>query len=191
MEKFTRIDKKEKKKIQPESKYVGKDINIIEYDNWDIIIGKDKIAILPYLKDEGFILLRYENIPAYQYKYQKIEKYKNVTNFLNIIKGDINKNETPQQAIRRILVNDCGLILNQNFPITIDKVLFKDEKNTGQYYISLIELNYNDFRQGPLKKSEEEKRVIKLSLGDIDNIKTFDLITDYLFLKLRFEYDIK
>lgn len=191
MQKFTRMDKKERKKTEPETKYQGKDINIIEYKDWDIITGKDKIAVLPYLKDEGYILLRYENIPTYHYKYKEQEGYKNVFNFLSIIKGDIEKNETPTQSIRRILLEECGLVLNQNYPITVDKKLFKDEKNTGQYNISLIELNYNDFRQGPLKKSQEEERVIKLSIGEIDDIKTFDLITDYLLLKLRYDYNIK
>jgi len=189
MQKFTTLKKSEKKN-KPLEKYKGDDINIIKYKNWDIITGKDKVAILPYIKDEGFILMRYENIPTYQYKYQNIEGYRNVTNFLTIIKGDINKIETPSQAVRRLLINDCGLVLNSNFPITIDKTLFKDEKNTGQYYISLIELKYNDFKQGPLTNNNND-RVIKISLGEIDNIKSFDLITDYLLLKLRFDYDIK
>ena len=191
MEKFTKIEKKEKKITQPDNKIIGKDIDIIEFKDWDIILGKDKVAILPYLKDDGYILMRYENIPTYQYKFKNTEGYKDVENFLSIIKGDIEKNETPTQSVRRILIEDCGLVLNQNYPITIDKNLFKDEKNTGQYHIALIELNYNDFRQGPLKKSEEDNRVIKLSLGELDDIKTFDLITDYLLLKLRYDYDIK
>jgi len=190
MEKFSKIDKKEKLQVQPGNKYTGKDINIIEYKGWDIITGKDKVAILPYLKDEGYILMRYENIPTYNYKYKNTEGYKDVENFLSIIKGDIEKNETPSQSVRRVLLEDCGLVLGQNYPITIDKNLFKDEKNTGQYHIALIELNYNDFRQGPLKKSEEDNRVIKLSLGEIDDIKSFDLISDYMLLKLRYDYNI-
>jgi len=191
MEKFTKIEKKEKKITDPEKKFSGKDIEIIEYKDWDIIIGKDKVAVLPYLKDEGFILMRYENIPTYSYKFKNTEGYKDVTNFLSIIKGDVEKNETPSQSVRRVLLEDCGLVLSHNYPITIDKNLFKDEKNTGQYHIALIELNYNDFRQGPLKKSQEEEKVIKLSLGEIDDIKSFDLITDYMLLKLKFDYDIK
>lgn len=190
MKKFTRIEKKDNKKTEPIDKYNGKDINIIEYNDWDIITGKDKVAILPYLKDDGYILLRYENIPTYQYKYKEINMYKNVNNFLSIIKGDIKKDESPNQSIRRILIEECGVVLVQNYPINISKRLFKDEKNTGQYYISLLELNYNDFRQGPLKKSVDNNKVIKISLGDIDNIKTFDLITDYLLLNLKYEYKI-
>lgn len=188
MQKFSSIDKKEKKKTV-DNKYQGKDLNIIEYNNWDIITGKDKIAILPYLKDDGYILLMYENIPTYHYKYKEIDGYKDVFNFLTTIKGDIKNNE-PQQSVRNILSEKCGIFLSNNYPITIDKKLFKDEKNTGQYYISLLELNFNDFKQGPLKKSIDENRVIKLSLGDIDDIKIFDLITDYMILKLKYEYNI-
>lgn len=191
MQKFTKIDRQNKKEKGIETKYSGNDLDIIEYQGWDVIMGKDKVAVLPYMKDEGFILMRYENIPTYHYKYKEQEGYKNVFNFLSIIKGDILKNETPTQSIRRILLEDCGLVLSHNYPIAVDKKLFKDEKNTGQYNIALIELDYNDFRQGPLKKSQEEERIVKLSIGDLDNIKTFDLITDYLLLKLRYDYNIK
>jgi len=192
MDKFTKLKRVDKKNINVEiPKYNGKDINIIEYKEWDIINGKDKVAILPYLKDDGYILLRYENIPTYHYKYKDEQEYKNVFNFLSIIKGDIEQGENPTQSIRRVLVNDCGIILSNNYPITIDKKLFKDEKNTGQYYISLLELNYNDFKQGQLNKSIKDQNVVKISLGDIDDIKIFDLITDYLLLQLKFDYNIK
>ena len=187
MQKFTKIEKVDKKKTEPVEKYKGKDINVIEYDDYDIITGKDKVVVLPYLKDDGYVLLRYENIPAFKYKYKEVEGYNNVSNFICVIKGDILKNETPAQAVRRTLINECGLVLNSNYPIPVDKSLFKDEKNTGQYYISLLEINYNDYRQGPLKKSQEENRVIRMSLGDIDDIKTFDLITDYMLLKLKYD----
>jgi len=191
MQRFTKIEKKENKESQPENKYQGKDLNIIEYKEWDIITGKDKVIILPYMKDEGFILLNYENIPTFQYKYKEIEGYKDVFNFLTVVKGDIKDNEKVEQSIRRILFDNCGITLRHNYPITIDKKLFKDEKNTGQYYISLLELNYNDFKQGPLKKSNNDNKIIKLNLGEIDDIKTFDLITDYMLLKLKFDYNIK
>ena len=191
MQKFSKIEKKENKENIPEETYKGKDINIIQYKEWDIIEGKDKIVILPYLKDEGYIFLRYESIPTFEYKYKEVKGYRNVTNFITVIKGDIQKNETPAQATRRTLLEETGIVLNSNFPITVDKNLFKDEKNTGQYYISLLEINYNDFRQGPQQVQDEENRVIKISLGEIDDIKTFDLITDYMILKLKFDYDIK
>jgi len=192
MDKFTKIDRINKKNIQTENiKYNGKDIDIIEYMEWDIIKGKDKIAILPYLKDDGYILMRYENIPTYNYKYKNINGYKNVFNFLNIIKSDILNNESPTQSVRRVLVDECGIVLSNNYPITISNKLFKDEKNTGQYYICLLELNYNDFKQSRLNKSIKDQSVIKISLGDIDDIKTFDLITEYLLLKLKFNYNIK
>jgi 8-oxo-dGTP pyrophosphatase MutT (NUDIX family) len=192
MDKFSKIEKKQNKENIPEESYRGKDISIVNYKKWDIIKGKDKVVILPYLKDEGYILLRYENIPTFQYKYKEIEGYRNVNNFITVIKGDILKNETPVQATRRILLEETGIVLNSNYPITVDKNLFKEEKNTGQYYISLLEINYNDFRQSPIKSEQtEDNRVIKLSVGEIDNLKTFDLITDYLLLKLRFDYNIK
>jgi len=187
MMRFTKLEKQ-----QPEEseKFVGSDIEIINYKEWDIINGKDKMVILPYLKDEGYVLLRYENIPTFQYKYKEVEGYRNVNNFITVIKGDINEENT-LQAVRRILHEETGIVLNANYPITVDKNLFKDEKNLGQYYICLLELNYNDFRQGPSPKPQDDvNQIVKISLGDVDELKTFDLITDYMILRLKYEYKL-
>jgi hypothetical protein len=190
MKKFTKVNKQKETTDDINLKYQGNDLNIINYKDWDIITGKDKIAILPYLKDDGYILLKYENIPTYNYKLKDNQIYKNVFNFLTIIKSDILNNESLTNSVRRVLLNDCGISLSQNYPINVDKQLFKDEKNTGQYYISLLELNYNDFKQVTAKTNDVNNKVIKISLGEIDNIKTFDIITDYLLLKLKYEYKI-
>jgi hypothetical protein len=76
------------------------------------------------------------------------------------------------------------------FQIQIDKVLFKQEVNVGKYYICLIEIRYNDYKQSSIQ-TNDENRIVKISLGDIDNIKIFDVVTDYLLLKLKYENNIK
>lgn len=190
MQKFTKYQKTKNKLIDENIKFKNNNINILEYMDDDIIISNDKIAILPFLKDDGYILLKYEYIPTYQYKYKNTQNLKNIFNFLTIIKSDIKKDENSLKAIRRVLVEDCGLILKENYPINVDNILFKDEKNTSQYHISLLELNYNDFKQGPLKKDDEKNKIIKINLNEIEDIKSYDLITDYMFLKLKYEYKI-
>ena len=107
--------------------------------------------------------------------------------FLITIKGDIKEGEDLTVAVRRILSEKTGVILNSTYPITIDKNLFKDEKNTGRYVISLLEINYNDYQQGHVNQMDGQNNVVKISLGDLDNLKTFDLITDYMILKLKYE----
>jgi len=186
MEKFSKI---EKTKIKPDVIDLKPKSNIMDYKDSSFFIDNDQIVILPYLKDEGYILLTYESIPTYQYKYKDVGEYKNTTNFLTVIKGDI-IDETPLQSVRRNIIQKTGVILNSNYLITIDKTLFRDPKTTGQYYISLLEINYNDFKQGSLVKSLDNNRVVKVSLGDINDIKTFDLITDYMLLKLKYDYKI-
>lgn len=188
MQRFTKIQKTDSKKPGDiANMYTGKDMNIISYKEWDIIKGKDKLVILPFFKDDGHILLTYENIPTFQYRYKNVEGYKNVTNFLTTIKGDIKEGEDLTVAVRRILSEKTGVILNSTYPITIDKNLFKDEKNTGRYVISLLEINYNDYQQGHVNQMDGQNNVVKISLGDLDNLKTFDLITDYMILKLKYE----
>lgn len=191
MQKFTKINNKIKNKNNFENKYSGKNINIVEYENNDIIIDSDKIVILPYLKDDSYLLLKYEKILSFEYKHKNIDKYNkynNVNNFISMIRGDIKKNENPDQSLKRVLIEECGLVLNHNYQVLIDKILFKDEKSTGQYYISLLELNYNDFKQIPIEKNNNT--LIKVYLNELDNIKTTDLVTDYLLLKLKYNYKL-
>ncbi len=189
MIRFSNMKRKEEKEREKEL-FKSKNIDIVSYDDNNFIKSSyDRIALLPYIKDDGYILLIYENVPAYHYKYKDVENYRNILNFLSIIKGEI-KNETPVLAVRRTLIENTGIVLRANYPITIDKKLFLSDKETTQYFISLLEINYNDYQQGPLKQKQEDNRVIKLNIGEIDNIKTFDVLTDYMLLKLKYDYKL-
>ena len=188
MKKFSRIEKyKDKEPINITTN--NNDLEIINYKGTNIINSKDKIAILPYLKDEGFLLLSYNNIPTYNIKNKTKINNTIDNNIINIITDNINLNETPEQAIKRILYYKCGISLSQTYPINVDNILYKNEQDSGQYYISLLELNYNDFHQNKLDNNLNSN-IIRLNLGDIDTIKIYDLITDHLLLKLKYEYKI-
>ena len=185
-------------KVQKDSfKYKNDDFEVIDYDESDIILSKDEMVILPYLKDDGFILMKYEKIPAFSYKYKDISSYKSSANyFLGCIKGFINEGDTDTQNVRTILYEQTGLVLSTNVSIEVDKVLFKTDKNVGQYKFCILHLSYNDYKQTSLKTHNEQSdpdkiRVIKVSLGDLDEIRSYDLVTDYMLLKLKQEINIK
>ena len=190
MEKFTKIKKNEPKREENEDLFKNDEISIIKFDEKDIIISNAQVVILPYFKDEGFILLKYEKCPAFKFKFKDKSEYNDVDFYLTTIKDDYDDDQTPTQNVRRILHEKSGVVLNNLFPIEIDKVLFKDENNVGQYHICLLTINYNDFKQSSVKVTEEN-RVVKVSLGDIDSIKVHDLVTDYLLLKLKHENNMK
>lgn len=196
MDKFSSLKMKEDKVQKDTFKYKNDDFEVIDYDESDIILSKDEMVILPYLKDDGFILMKYEKIPAFSYKYKDISSYKSTANyFLGCIKGFINEGDTDTQNVRTILYEQTGLVLSTNVSIEVDKVLFKTDKNVGQYKFCILHLSYNDYKQTSLKTHNEQSdpdkiRVIKVSLGDLDEIRSYDLVTDYMLLKLKQEINV-
>ena len=190
MEKFTNVKKNEPKTEANEDLFKNDEISIIKFDEKDIIISNAQIVILPYFKDEGFFLLKYEKCPAFKFKYKDKSEYNTQDYYLTSIKADFNDDQTPTQNVRRILHEKTGVVLNQLFPIEVDKVLFKEDNNVGQYHICILPINYNDYKQSSVQVTDEN-RVVKISLGDIDSVKIYDLITDYLLLKLKFENNMK
>jgi len=189
MDKFTNIKKNEIKREANEDLFKNDEMTIIKFDGKDIISSKDQVVILPFFKDEGFILLKYEKLPAFNFKYKDKSEYNDQDFYLTSIKGDYVDGESPTQNVRRVLYEKTGIVLNHLYPIEVNKVLFKQENNVGQYHICILVINFNDFKQSSVQITEENK-VVKISLGDIDNIKTYDLVTDYCFLKLKYENNI-
>ena len=194
MDKFSNYSKQVKKEEKEDlnKPYEGEVINIVKYKNWDLIEEKDRAIVLPILKDEGFVLLRSEYIPTFQYKYKDNSELRGVTNFLTCISGGIEENETPEQTIRRELYEEAGVILSNVKQIDIENSLHIDKGNLSKYHICILELNAGDYKtvKAPTDGSKEEKlsRTIKVSIGELDNIKTWDLITEYVLTKMKLEY---
>lgn len=194
MDKFSNIEKGEKKAIDSDIKikYKGEQFDVIEYKDWEFVKEKDMVVILPYLRDEASILLRHEWIPTYQYHYKNSNEYKNVTHFLTTLSGTVENGESLENTVRRELYEEAGIVLSNMYDIEIEKHLFQTKGNVGQYHICFVELRYNDFRLTPPKGDgslgESLSNTIKISLGDIDELRTHDLITEYILTKFKLEY---
>jgi len=185
MEKFTKYSKN--LPIEEESEIIFKDrFDVIKYRDWSIIDESDMITVIPYFKDEGFVLLRSEWIPTYQLKYKDV--YKGVENFITVISGTIEEGESPEQALRRELYEEAGIVLSNVKELDIGRPLHVSKGNLNVYYPCLLELNYNDYKQtkapGDGSKSETKSQTIKVSIADLDQIQPFDLISAHLIEKL-------
>jgi len=97
------------------------------------------VVILPYLRDDGFILLRHEYVPTYQYFYRDSNDYKNITNFLTVVTGQIEQNESLENCVRRELYEETGIVLSSLYKVEIDKHLFLSKGNVAQYHTCLLE----------------------------------------------------
>jgi 8-oxo-dGTP pyrophosphatase MutT (NUDIX family) len=193
MQKFTTALKSKKVEEKPVITHEDGVLKVMHYKDWTITSEKDMIIVLPYFPEEGYILLRSEYIPTYQWSYR--EMYKNTDNFLTILSGGIEEGETPENAIRRELIEESGLIISNMTQIEIDSPLHISKGSLTKYYPCLLELRYNDFKQtaavGDGSLSEKLSNTIKVSIADIDDLICHDLITQYMLLKLKNEYDLK
>jgi len=188
MEKFSRITTK-KADTNAQSGVTYKGFEIINHNDWDFIKEKDMVAILPYFVDDGHIYLRSENIPTYQHGFKDDRQFKSMQNFITVIIGTVEAGENVGNAIRRELYEDAGVVLSSAFPIEISTPLFLGKKNGSKCYLCLLEIRYNDYKQttpkNVQKDIESQSRTIKVDLGYIDDIKTFDLITELMLTKLK------
>lgn len=72
MDKFSNL--KNKKVVETDtSKFKNDNFSVIGYDDTDIIISNDEMIILPYLRDDGFILMKYQKTPAFNFKYKNVQ----------------------------------------------------------------------------------------------------------------------
>jgi len=188
MEKFTQI---KDTPIVPDEEVLfnGNHLDIIKYKDTEMLQIKDKVAILPYFRDEATFLMRLEYTPAYQYKNRDKSNLKRVTNYLTVVTESIEEGETPEQTIRRGLYEEGGIVLNNLYPFEVEGPYFTDKFSTGQMWICLLELPVNSYRQikPPTDGSKNEKlsKNIKVSVGDINQIVNNDLISKYMISMLK------
>ena len=132
VQKFSNIQKNEHK---PEEKseiiFTGNHLKIVDYKNQEFVLEPHMVIMLPYLRDESHILLRHEYIPTYQYFYKNIDDFKGVTHFLTAISGTVEKGESLNNAIRRELYEETGIILSSGYNIDVQKSLFLNKGNVS------------------------------------------------------------
>lgn len=195
MEKFSKIKDTIKGAVKEEPTELLKtdNITVINYMDWDIVKGEDFVCVLPYLKDEGYLLMRNEFLPSYKIGLDGGVNRKD-SNFLTVCTETLKKDETPINAVRRGLYEEVGLVLNQYYEIDATPSIFISKGSTIRGYFYILELNFNDYQliQPPTDctLSEKKSKNLKVSLGDIDDIRINDIFTMYLFTKLKYDYKL-
>ena len=188
MEKFTQM---KDTPVVPDEEvlFKGKHLDIIKYKETEILQIKDKIAIIPYFRDEATFLMRLDYIPAYQYKNRDKSELRKITNYLTVIQGTMEEGESPEQTIRRELYEEGGIVLNNLYNFEVEGPFFVQKYSIGQVWVCLLELPVNSYRQikPPTDGSKNEKisKNIRISVADVDQIVNNDLITRYLITKLK------
>ena len=191
MKKFTKILKEEIKSVEPEVKYDGY-LKVISYEEYEFVVENDVVVIIPYFEDDATILLRHEPIPTYKYRYKDNNDYKNITHYLTVVSGTVEKGETLKNTIRRELYEETGVVLSDLYDFNIDNDLFMSKGNSAKYYTCFLKIKNHDYRltKAPGDGSENEKnsKTLKINISDLGAIKTHDLITEYMLTKFKNDF---
>jgi hypothetical protein len=197
MNKFTKVQKEgisDKKDIN--IIFEENDLKIIKYKDTNIVEEKDLVVILPYIRNEGFFILKHEYLPTYNYFYRNNDQFKNVNNYLTVITGEQEVGENLNNTVRRILFKETGIVLSNLYQFNFTNSLFIHKTNVSKYIPIILDLNYNDYKEtipdyNEIKITDMISKCIKISLGDIDDIKAHDLITSYMLNTLKMSLNIK
>lgn len=181
MDKFSKIREEE---VRPEEKVLYKDdyTRLIEYEGWSVLEEPDNVICIPFLIEYNQFIIRQEYIPSYKLD-QGVEFH------LTVLSGGIEENETPEQALRRELEEEAGIVIRENFEIDFDRPIYKFKGSSSKYHVCILPLTENDYHEiiptGDGSQAESVSKSVKVGLKHLNSIIPSDTITELMVFKLK------
>jgi len=159
---------------------ISESLEIVDLWGSQVIKPEDKVAYIPYLKEQGKILLKYKDIPAFQLKYPLIDKWLTVGQ-IGSVKTNI------KESLAEGLVKDFGLTLVESYEPEICNPIFLSTDSCGEYYICILPLMEDEF---VISQPQDGIPVAALSYGDLNSYMTYDMVTKYAMDLFRAKYSL-
>lgn len=162
------------KKKEIKELYNSNNIKITNIDGTDIIEEPDKVVILPYYVSKRGILLRYENIQAFE------SKQKGVLHYLTVLTSNV-ENDDVKGTVIKSLIDVYGIKL-YNEDITITNPIFITNTQSSKVYFVFVNLydgKYEEIVVSDFKQLEFKDKNAFVSLDSLNNTIIYDLLSTY------------
>ena len=184
MEKFTKsIRKKSKDKIEEPIIFENEWMKITNFEDNIIIEQSATVVCIPYIIEYNQFIVRHEYIPAFK-------KLEGDDYYLTCVAGSVEVGETNEQALKRELEEEAGIVLRDGYQFEFERPLFSSKASTAQFHYCIVPLTENDYHEistptGDGSYNESISKSVKVDVKYINHVKPSDLITELLISRLK------
>lgn len=184
MDKFTKLKPNSEPKQSKKVKTLYKDdyVQLVNYDNWSILQGKDCVICIPYLIEENKFIIRQEYIPSY-----KISDGQEM--HLSCVGGEIEEGESPEESLLREIQEEAGLVIRDGYNLELERPLFFSKSSSIKCYYCIVPLTENDYHEVVIKgdgsKTENMSQTAKIDIKYLGSLTTSDITTEFMLTKFK------
>lgn len=153
---------------------------VVKFLDYEFLLSNPAIAVLPVLVNSRKIILREEYLPCWIYQEPHREK------FLTSVTGKVDDGESLDEAVRRELREETGIIIDREYKILRGKSMYlsKGSNQTITPFILLLKEYSTETPSGDGSIFESKSNHVEIDLDKVDDYPVDDLITNYLIMLL-------
>jgi len=142
MEKFSKWEESDEVEANEDDKILFENdiLKVREIEGWSVIEESDSVVCIPYFIEENKFIIRQESIPTYKWVDGK-------SYHLTVLSGTIEEGESPEETLRRELVEEAGIQLNESYTIELEEPLFVSKGHASKYHYCILPLANGEYTE--------------------------------------------